>query len=256
LDSLRARNIAALYDALRRKESGEPLVSITASLSDSEKPNHLIIKRKWRTILPAWRTLSAVTKDLLRYLALERIQATAFTIDLGNDLLATHSYGEVTSRNSLRNRVAKALRAEFDEDVPFTFTMEVNRHGRLHLHGSVGITHANRSRLMACLQKAGGRWAHSGGHIHQVHLKDLYTPQVWHEYLTKGFRASNPVRPKQAIAKSHSADRLAKALYEEMLDFLQDYASDLDAARVGYVASLDAESTRLISSFFRKRFGQ
>lgn len=249
LDNVRAQNIAALYDALRREQCGEPLVSITASLSDPASDSHLIIKRNWRTLLPKWRELNTLTKDLLRHCALHRRGASAFSLNLGDDVLSTHSYGDIRSRNSLRNRITKALREEFDKDVPFTFTMELDRDNRLHLHGSVGVTRAEHGRLRECLRKAGGKWGHSSGHAFQVRPDDLLHPDAWHKYIGKDFRPGNPVKAKHSIAKSRSADDMAKSLYAEMLHFLQDHANELDTVRVNYETGRE-EGIRLIGSFF------
>jgi len=105
IDNVRAKNIAVLYDALRRLRAGEPLVSIIDSLSDEESPHHLILKTGWRTVLPDWRELSTVTKELVRQLALHRTgTATAFNVNLGRTLLAKHVYG---SRESAEKEVTR-----------------------------------------------------------------------------------------------------------------------------------------------------
>lgn len=233
-----------------QRKNGTPLVRIINALSDPEALGHLIIKRRWRTVLPKWRELNAVTKDLLRHCALHQIEAFAFSLNLGEEVLATHGYGDVRSRNSLRNRIAKELREEFKSDVPFTFTIEADSSGRLHLHGSVGVAIANRERVKNCLKKAGGKWAHSGGQAFQIKLENLYNPAQWHAYLAKEFSPSDPVAAKRLVAKSRSADRLAKALYDEMLQFLQDHAKNLDVARVGYLTSAEMKDIRHVASFF------
>jgi hypothetical protein len=256
--TVRINNIAVLYEALRESDRGVPLVTVIGSLSKANPEEaHLKLKRGWRTILPKWRELGWREKELLRQLALDRAgDASTFNLNLGTALLASHTYGDRESRNSLRDRVAKALRREFERDVPFTMTLEVDPGGRLHVHGSAAIGHLDRERLESCLKRAGGEWGHKSGEAFQAKADRLSWPQGWAEYITKLLTPRNPVQAKAVIAKSHSMDSLANSLYTDIVRFLRDHSESVETLRVGYTTEAGDESTEILRSLLSKAIGR
>ena len=238
ITTVRVSNINVLAEALMCLDRGDPLVSITLlsnnteeEQEEAEEGHHVKLKRGSRTILPQWRELSPTEKDLLRHWALfRRGPASSFTLNLGTALLATLTYGDKRSRNTLRDRVAKQLLRAFGKDIPFTLTMELDNDGRLHTHGSVAVGEPDHPRARRALEQAGGEWGHPRGGKHQADLEELYTPERWAFYLSKLLQSTGAVEPSLVTTKSRSADRMARQLHSDMLELLVTHADAIRAS--------------------------
>jgi hypothetical protein len=198
------------------------------------------LKTGRRILLPIWEELETEAKALVALLAIfEGGRAQTFNLLLGEDLLKGLTHGDRKTRNLMRDRIHAELRREFGGPVPFLFVLENSPRERLHLHGVVDINPNDVARLEAALTKAGGEWGHSRGQERQLHMKGMWGPEGWAEYICKELAGLPPATAKTLVVRSRPMTQAAVELYDQLREFADGEGANLPVTRVHFAYTLD-----------------
>jgi hypothetical protein len=134
--------------------------------------------------------------------------------------------GQRGTRDQIRNRIARTLKAEFGRKVPFLVVLETDGDGRLHTHGIVGLAASDLDRAAVALCKAGGKWT-SALPQRQVKLDPIYNPVGWWRYITEDLGAVPEEQRRLWIGWSQPLKATAKTFYESVRTWWIQNADDL-----------------------------
>jgi hypothetical protein len=138
--------------------------------------------------------------------------AITFSLNLGTDLLARLQPGDRQTRNEVRERIVRSLKAEFGPGVPSVVVLELDRDGRLHTHGVVGVQTEDLHRVDKALRAAGGKWS-AAGPEYQLRLKVMYDPIGWWDYITKEFAKIDEHQRALWVGWSQTMKKITKNFY-------------------------------------------
>jgi hypothetical protein len=177
----------------------------------------IVIAKGRRTALPSWRNLSPEAQLLFGLVALdEKMETLAFSLNLGTALLDSLTPGSTAARNTVRNRIARALKAKVGRKVPFVVVLEQTADGRLHAHGVVQVSRDEQRQTDSALKLAGGAWTAARGETHQLRLTPVWGSCGWWDYVMKRVRRLDVDRKADWIGWSLPAKRAAVELHRQV----------------------------------------
>jgi hypothetical protein len=146
----------------------------------------------------------------------EAMETLTFSLNLGTALHDTLTPGSTSARDTVRNRISRALQSKFRRKVAFIMVLEETHQGRLHVHGVIQATRDEMSTADAALRAAGGTWTAPRGEERQLVIKPTWGAHGWWEYVVKRLRRVDGSRMADWIGWSLPAKRAAIDLHRQV----------------------------------------
>lgn len=131
---------------------------------------------RWRNRTDAEK-ITAITSEFFK------LDGWAITLNVSPDVeneLRTDGLAPIMKR------ITEGFRKAWGWVPQILLALDIDRKGRLHLHGSLGgITDNQLDAARGILRRAGGRWAAQRGQQFQVKFKRIYERIGWADYITR-----------------------------------------------------------------------
>jgi hypothetical protein len=144
------------------------------------------------------------------------METLTFSLNLGTALHDSLTPGSTSARDTVRNRISRALQSKFRRKVPFIMVLEETYQGRLHVHGVIQATRDEMSIVDVALRAAGGPWTAHRGEDRQLVVKPTWGAHGWWEYVIKRLQGVDDARKGDWIGWSLPAKRAAVGLHRQV----------------------------------------
>lgn len=169
--------------------------------------------------LPVWdHTGDAVKLVAATYaLQLEETGAVAFTFNLTPKTIESAKIASAGFLDALKRDFDRELKRAFDGDVPpYWFAVDIDKEGRLHLHGAFSPPNNSQpvlDKIRDTMKRAWGRWDGPGTNK-QVLFKPLFSDQ-WATYCVRNERRVAKIIGQRVCTINQPLRREARWAYEE-----------------------------------------
>lgn len=140
------------------------------------------------TSKPRWRDLGDLHKLQASVESAGRLRGSAWSLNFGigreGALLASQDPARLLS-----NDISRELRRAIGRDLPYSFVLELERDDqgfdRLHAHGVIVLSDADKDRVREALVRAGGKIEDSVWADRQLDMRAVTDASGWTAYITK-----------------------------------------------------------------------